>query len=134
MSDTSTRTKLEQGRAAFAFDAASQGKELSKSSEYKAYVKKMPMLIKTNGLGAAVSFAYSKGKGRTDNAWGLIYEQIYEWLKKDPKDLIDLSSTNDLMKALINADSATYRATTVEVLALLNWMRRFAEGLITKEN
>jgi CRISPR-associated protein Cmr5 len=133
MSDTS-RTKLEQGRAAFAFDAAQRGAGLTKSSEYKAYVKKMPMLIKTNGLGAAISFAYSKGKGKTDNAWGLIYQQIYEWLKKDPKSLINLASTNDLMKALINADSPTYRATTVEVLALLNWMRRFADGLITKDN
>lgn len=134
MSDNTSRNKLEQGRAAFAFKAAEEGEKLPKNSEYKAYVKKMPMLIKTNGLGSAVSFAYSKGKGSTKNAWGLIYEQIYQWLKEDKKSLIELSSTNDLMKALINADSPTYRATTVEVLALLNWMRRFADGLITKEN
>lgn len=130
----SNRTTLEQGRAAFAYDAAVKGSELKKNTEYKAYVKKMPMYIKTNGLGAAMSFAFAKGKGKTDNAWGLIYHQITDWLgKKDEKHLIEISE-NNLMKALINADSSTYRATTVEVLALLNWMRRFAEGLITKED
>ncbi len=138
----SNRTTLEQGRAAFAYKAAVRGKSLrnkkgaDKSSEYKAYVKKMPMYIKTNGLGAAMSFAFAKGKGDSEhNAWGLIYHQITTWLgKEDDKHLIEIGDDNNLMEALINADSSTYRATTIEVLALLNWMRRFAEGLITKED
>lgn len=131
--NTSKRTTLEQGRAAFAYEAAEKGAALTKASEYKSYVKKMPMYIKTNGLGAAMSFAFSKGKGKTDNAWGLIYHQIEQWLSKDEKHLIDISNDTTLMKVLMNTDSSTYRATTIEVLALLNWMRRFAEGLITKD-
>jgi CRISPR-associated protein Cmr5 len=123
---------LEQGRAAFAYNAAVAGEKLSKNTEYKAYVKKLPMYIKTNGLGAAMSFAFAKGKGKTDNAWGLIYHQIESWLKKDEKQLLKLDGNISLMKALMDTDSSTYRATTIEVLALLNWMRRFAEGLITK--
>jgi CRISPR-associated protein Cmr5 len=133
MPENTSRTKLEQGRAAFAYDAALIGEKLSKNTEYKAYVTKLPMLIKTNGLGAAMSFAFAKGKGRTNNAWGLIYHQIETWLKKEDKHLIELGEDISLMKALMNTDSSTYRATTIEVLALLNWMRRFAEGLITKD-
>lgn len=148
MAENTSRTKLEQGRAAEAYKYAEDGRKLgggpkldeqgnvkseSKTAkEYKSYVKKLPMLIKTNGLGAAMSFCFSKGKGKTDNAWGLIYHQITNWLKKDEKHLIEITN-DDLMKALTNADSPTYRATTIEVLALLNWMRRFAEGLITKD-
>jgi CRISPR-associated protein Cmr5 len=136
MAESTLRTKLEQGRAAEAYKYAQEGADTSKkhkSSEYKSYVKKLPMLIKTNGLGAAMSFAFAKGKGGKDNAWGLIYHQITAWLNKEEKHLIEISE-NDLMKALMNTDSSTYRATTIEVLALLNWMRRFAEGLISKDD
>ncbi|HBK54138.1 MAG TPA: type III-B CRISPR module-associated protein Cmr5, partial [Syntrophomonas wolfei] len=35
-----------------------------------------------------------------------------------------------LVKCLISLPSVEYRTATVEVLALFNWLRRFAEGLI----
>lgn len=127
------RIKLEQGRAAFAYQCAEAGKGLTKSKEYKSYVKKMPMLIKTNGLGAAVAFAFAKGSkgGQPDknSAWGLLYSQIEERLKEDQKKLIEFQP-NRLAYQLTEEPSATYRAVTVEVLALLSWIKRFAEALI----
>lgn len=136
MAENTSRTTLEQGRADFAFKAAKKGSELSKASEYKAYVKKLPMYIKTNGLGAAISFCFAKGSknGEADNnkAWGLIYSQIEDWLK-NKWELGELNKGERLMENLLKMESAEYRATTIEVLALLNWMRRFAEGLITKD-
>lgn len=138
MAETS-RTTLEQGRAAFAYAAAVKGEKLSKNTEYKAYVKKLPMYIKTNGLGAAISFAFAKGNGKNGKngipdekkAWGLIYLQIEEWLK-DNWELGDFKKDETLIQNLLRLETPEYRATTIEVLALLNWMRRFAEGLITK--
>ncbi|MGB0931981.1 MAG: type III-B CRISPR module-associated protein Cmr5 [Chitinophagales bacterium] len=133
----SNRTTLEQGRAAEAYKYAVKGSELSKNSEYKAYVKKMPMYIKTNGLGAAMSFAFAKGSQsgipNRSKAWGLIYSQIEDWLK-NYWDLVDFDKEETMMANLVEIKSPEYRATTIEVLALLNWMRRFAEGLITKED
>jgi CRISPR-associated protein Cmr5 len=135
MAETS-RTTLEQGRAAFAYEAAVEGEKLSKNTEYKAYVKKLPMLIKTNGLGAAISFAFAKGSkngvAQKDKAWGLIYSQIEDWLKNN-WELSEFNQGERLMENLLKMESYEYRATTIEVLALLNWMRRFAEGLITKD-
>lgn len=132
----SNRIMLEQGRAAFAYKAAEAGNKLSKNKEYKSYVKKMPMLIKTNGLGAAVAFAFAKGSkgGQPDrnNAWGLLYTQIENWLKEDKKELIDFDP-NRLAYQLTTESSTTYRAVTVEVLALLSWIKRFAEALIEGE-
>lgn len=145
--EESLRTTLEQGRAAGAYKYVEIGRllgggpkpnnkgdleESKTAKEYKSYLKKLPMLIKTNGLGAAMSFAFAKGKNDTSKAWGLIYHQVTTWLQQDDKHLIEISDDN-LMRALTNADSSTYRATTIEVLALLNWMRRFAEGLISGE-
>lgn len=136
MTSGNNRTRLEQGRAAFAYQCAEKGNGLTKSKEYKSYVKKMPMLIKTNGLGAAIAFAFAKGNkgGKPDlqNPWGLLYQQIEDWLREDEKRLIDVEPGR-LAKQLTLETSATYRAVTVEVIALLSWIKRFAEGLIEGE-
>ena len=36
----------------------------------------------------------------------------------------------ELVEQVINLESQTYRQVTVETLALLNWMRRFVDGLM----
>lgn len=131
------RNQLEQGRAAYAYECAERGKELDKSKEYKAYVKKMPMLIKSNGLGAAIAFAFAKGskggKPKEEDPWGVLYQQIEKWLVQDEKQLISFKE-NRLAHQLTQVESPTYRSTTVEVMALLAWMKRFAEALIEGES
>lgn len=155
-------TTLEQGRAAFAYECAIQGKdchekikqfkileveEYYKDSQYKSYVRKIPMYIKTNGLGNTFAFILSKQKkydkkkkkaaGEKENpknAYDLIYAQVSKWLKNnDKKYLLDGKENEDLVKIFIQLDSAKYRAVTVEVLALFNWLRRFSDGLIVDE-
>lgn len=137
MANGNNRSILEQGRAAFAYRCAEEGAGLNKKKEYKAYVKRMPMYIKTNGLGAAMAFAFSKGSkgGQIDesNAWGLLHQHIENWLKEDRKELIDFENGR-LAPALTKVDSYTYRAVTIEVTAFLSWLRRFAEGLIEGED
>ena len=133
---TSNTSKLEQGRANYDFECAENAnKELGqKKMEYKAYAKKLPMLIKTNGIGAAMAFAFSKsgksGVPDINNPWGLLYVQIENWLNKEDGLLLFKFEKNRLAKGLTEVDSGTYKAVTIEVLALLSWIRRFAEGLI----
>ncbi len=120
------RTSLEQGRAKFAYDRALEGTEIGK--EYKSFARKLPMLIKTNGLGAALAFAKSRNN---DNASKKIYEQIYCWLKTDNKlGIFEQDEMEDLVMVVISQNSSNYRALTVETLAFLSWLKRFAEGLI----
>ena len=131
---TTNICQLEQGRATYAYACAETGAKLDKKSEYKSYVKKLPMLIKTNGLGTAIAFAFAKGSRNgvpvASNSWGLLYIQIEKWIiNKDGLELMTFEE-NRFAKALTETDCQTYRAVTVEVLALLTWMRRFAEGLI----
>jgi CRISPR-associated protein Cmr5 len=99
--------------------------------EYKSYVKKIPMLIKTNGLGATFAFMLSKG-----GTYEVIGEQVLSWLEIDEKRFLnddDINSFKDLNKKIICSKSPEYRALTIEVLAFFNWLKRFADGLIEGE-
>lgn len=141
---------IENGRAKFAFECAKEGANLSNPSEYKSYVKKIPMMIQTNGLAPALAFVFSKSNGTdsSSQAYKKIYTQIESWLKKDPKNYLSSVSSvasqanpggkgntahPDFIQKIINMDSDTYRATTKEVLDFLAWLKRFAEGLIEKD-
>jgi CRISPR-associated protein Cmr5 len=130
---TSLIGKLEQGRAKLAWERAMLAKGTSSVNydEYKSYAKSIPMMIKTNGLGASLAFIRSKAKKKTgDNtAYGQIYSDITEYFKQKHKTyLIDLSK-KELVEAVIDLDSPTYRIVTVETLAFMQWLKRFAEGL-----
>lgn len=143
--DTSTLKGIEQGRASCAYEYVSvvatkwvestteKEKKHSKAARnYKAYTRKIPMLIKTNGLGAALAFIKAKGKDDSSTPYGLLYEQIGNWLQKSEitKGLMKAHPNMDLVKIVIQQDSYHYRILTIEVLALMGWMSRFAEGLI----
>lgn len=127
-----TRQQLEQGRANTAYkrvkDFVESKPGKSTMDEYKSYSKKFPMMVKTNGLGAALAFIKSKQK----KAYNRLYDDLTEWLKEDHKKIIDLSH-GDLLEKVVNIDdSAKYRAVSNEVLAFMNWHRRFTEGMIGK--
>jgi len=121
--------KLEQGRAEFAYKCAEDGAELEKKKEYKSYVKKIPMLIKTNGLGATLAFMKSKG-----GTYDVIYEDIFRWFcereKSNCAGLFPILETDDLIRKVISLNSTQYRAITIETLAFMGWLKRFSDGLI----
>ncbi len=131
----STRTNIEQERAAYAYTGVKRAKEglRSKAKEYKAYSKKVPMLIKTSGLGGAIAFMYSKGfsNGRLqeNTAYGLLYKQTQDWLQQQGW----IGQDEPMINAVIARQSKEYRAITNEIFALYNWLRRFAEGMIEGE-
>lgn len=120
--------QLEGGRAAFAYKCALEGKSLGK--DYKSHVKKIPMMIKTNGLGA--TFAYLKSKNDKPT-YKELYRQTHDWLNKNFAFGDIFPQNADLVEVFIKLDSYTYRAVTIEVLAFFNWLKRFSDGLIEKE-
>ena len=92
--EATTLKTIEQGRAQYAFEKV---KEISDNSEdgskklkenYKSTAKKLPVLIKTNGLGQTLAFLKSKGGKIAINAYDKLYEHIGSWLQtKDGKRL-----------------------------------------------
>ncbi|WP_052354004.1 type III-B CRISPR module-associated protein Cmr5 [Flectobacillus major] len=99
--------------------------------EYKAYSRKIPMLIKTNGLGA--TFAYMKAKGKSNGTpYHLLYEQTQAWIQS--RTYLDGYIQKDILKSIVELDSNKYRALTSEVITLFGWLKRFSEGLIEGED
>ena len=119
-----TRKGIEQGRAKYAFEAVKSVSDDKLKKEYKSAAKKLPVLIKMNGLGQSLAFIKQR-----NNGYDKLYEQIGNWLQtEDTKQLV---STGELVEQVIQLESPGYRQITVEALALLNWIRRFVDGLMT---
>ncbi len=120
MSENSTvSTGIEQGRATQAYSFVDEMKGSSDWKEYRSGVKKLPVLIKTNGLGQALAFIQNR------NNFPKMYQQLGAWLQ-DKKKVV---KPGDLVQEVIKMESVEYRQVTVETLAMLNWMRRFVDGL-----
>lgn len=94
------------------------------------------MIIKTNGLTYAVSFAYSKakiGQSGGDKAWALVYHHIKEWLSQNTHDILGGKMGADpkpkqLMSALTKLKHDELMWVTTEVIEFFNWLKRFAHG------
>ena len=131
---------LEQERASYAYSKISQIAELDEDvqEKYHSYVRSAPALILTNGLGNALAYYLSKAKvsdeeieskvgglkGR-ERAYAELYLHMVEWLKRrgygDLKWLVNTATSLEVFQA------------TKEVIALLNWMKRFADAMLKEE-
>lgn len=126
---------IEQARAAFAWKCAE-----GKTKEYGRQINKVPTYLKTNGLLNTMAFFYSKpGEGKGD-----VLKDICRWLTGDKADSYDifpliekgkLPEGDTLEKQVLNylLDIQTSNARfiiqcTAEILALMNWSRRFAKS------
>ncbi len=122
-----SKSLLEKGRAAYAYKQVSvyfNSKPEKQQKEYRSYLKKLPAMIQMNGLGQTFAFYSSQGGTYQD-----IYNQISLWLgERYEESFFDKGA----VEAIISMNSGDYRMMTVEVMALSNWMRRFADGLIRK--
>ena len=121
-----TRKGIEQGRATYAFakvDSVSKNGSDNLKKTYKTAAKKLPVLIKTNGLGQSLAFIKKRNGG-----YDKLYEQVGEWLQTE--DTQGLVPQGELVEQVIQLESPAYRQVTVETLALLNWVRRFVDGLM----
>jgi CRISPR-associated protein Cmr5 len=112
-----------------------------KQKKYKRYIRSTPMRILTNGLGATIAFIFSKRLKGDSEIYNQINAHIYDWLRKEHnKHLIKLDDkknpekkSKELTDKIIHLKSPEYRAVTNEVLALFNWLKRFADGMIEGE-
>ncbi len=88
-------------------------------SEFRSLARSFPTMVHTNGLTAASAFLYAK-KNKSP-AHHIMYKLLSVQLLKD-KD-------NDLMTTISNMESESLRLATVEIMSLLVWVKRFAEGM-----
>ena len=125
----SRQRSLEQQRAAAAWQCVQSVKGKSWSRDYSQLAKSVPSMVQVNGLGQTLAFLRSKGK-KGDNEHARLAADVSRWVGQQ----LFGSARDDLMPWITGqATAAEYRRATVEALAFLNWLRRFAEAELDEE-
>lgn len=109
------RQTVEQTRAAYALTCIRAVQPSGQGASYLPTVRGLPAMVLTNGLGQTLAFL--KAKNKRD-----LYRHLDRWVGKQ------LGLPGDLLEAVTQMDVATYRLAQVEALALLGWLKRFAEA------
>jgi CRISPR-associated protein Cmr5 len=123
------QTKEQQrAKAAWADVQAVDRKSLDVKRKYRGLVLKLPVMVLTNGLGQTLAFLRSKGKGDTNDPHEIVYSHLQSWLFREIRWADATQPT--LIERIFNTTSETYRQATVEALAYLHWLRRFAEAVL----
>ena len=136
---------LEQERAKFAYEKVGEVRKEDGDTQgrYVSYVKSAPVLILTNGLGQALAFYLSKLDRPIDvdyktidpkefpegdkMAYAYLYRHISEWLARR------VTEGQDPLKYYMEHDGMSAIRLTDETIALLNWLKRFADAMLKKE-
>jgi len=115
---------LEQERAQHAWSCVQDVKDKPFAGDYRTIAVKVPSLIVTNGLGQTLAFLRSKPDRQH---FQLLYRHLADWVGRK------VHADGDLLNWLVNeATSQQYRLATMEALALLQWLKRFAEAELPK--
>ena len=130
------RPTLDQLRAQHAWQAVEQALKLNSEDKEKTFpseTKRLPMRIKTAGLGQALAFLSAKAKEKDQGgaARRLLLVQLGKWIL-DERRLGSHSPDTDehraLIQAIINGNADLLRRATEEALLYLQWLTRFSEA------
>lgn len=106
-------------------------------NKMKSYCRKLPVLIKTNGLLAALSFLKGKSKVKKEdgkegkNEYFYIYSWIESWLNS--MEYIsegEIDNDKNIIEKIINANSTNYSIYTKEAIEISIWYKRHVEAMI----
>jgi CRISPR-associated protein Cmr5 len=125
----SQQGSLEQRRANYAWRRINEVKEKGFAKKYGQLARSAPADVQTNGLGQTLAFWRANGfkaSKAQQNEHAQLLDDVSGWVMKR----FDWRHENGLL-GWITGDGATtdgYRQATVETLALLVWIKRFAEA------
>ena len=111
----SRRQTTEQRRAAEAWKAVSEV-ERGEQGKYSTWVRKLPALIQSNGLGSAMAFLYVKNPS--------LYRHVSRWVTEHLN-----HQGGDLLDLIRRASAEEYRRATAEAIVYAGWLKRYVEGL-----
>lgn len=120
MTQISSQQTLQQRRAAHAHAKVTGIERAAFAKEYGSEVRRLPAMIQTDGLGAALAFLLAKGKDQHKE----VYHHIEEWLRQPEQ----FGFTGDLLEWVLKQPTPVYRQIASETLAYVGWLKRFAEA------
>lgn len=128
---------LDQQRAKFAWDAVQSNRQkLAKFSDYKKLAKGAPALIMGNGLMPALAFYASRKKDHADALRDDILAALNQRFARDPAWQPLPRTFSEAMDRLttVRPGSGFYMRATDEALAMLKWLRQFADAIDAQAN
>lgn len=134
-SDTGTVSKQanpktqQQARAEYALNQikktlAAHSDDDRFKQDFKSYASSFPAMIQMNGLGQAAAFYRSK-KGTHE----ALYHILSDWLTSGDR---PYQQHQDLLEALTTEGMSDYLLAQAEALALLGWLKKFANTFIPR--
>lgn len=113
---------LDQQRAQYAWARAEKN---AMKNGYRELAKGAPALIMGNGLMSALAF-YNSRTGANKDPAELILADVLGWLAK--RQMVP-NGFSAAMKAFFDSGSQDYMHATEETLAMLKWLRQFADAV-----
>lgn len=127
---------LGQKRAAFALDEVLNNR-CNNAKEFKTFCAGAPSVILQNGFGQALAFWYAKGKDKSEDKHHVLLNIIMRWLCLKNGDVQNAfqacGNIQDMVRTLSGMDQKQYLAAQKETLALLEWVKRYANALLKGE-
>ncbi|MBB4266677.1 type III-B CRISPR module-associated protein Cmr5 [Roseospira visakhapatnamensis] len=123
----------EPNSARQADDTQADKKKSSHAKAFGGQAKKLPMRIRAAGLGQALAFVRAKAKPGTEQKVNpgliLLLERLGGWVlpRLDPATAAPVSD-DALLRAILDNDATFLRRATLEAMAWLEWVNRFAEA------
>ena len=125
---------LGQKRAAYALQEVLQN-TCNKPKEFKTLCAGAPAVILQNGFGQALAFWFSKVKGNQSDKHQVLLDIIMKWLclkdgEVENTFIQPCQTTKEIVAVLSSTSQQKYLAAQRETLALLEWVKRYANALI----
>ncbi len=118
---------LGQQRAEFALNKVMS---IEVNDEFASLANGAPSMILQNGLGLTAAFWKQKGNGNSGERYTQLLGWVREWL--NARKIISSSDVASFFTALSKTDQMDYIKAQRETLALLEWVKRYANGFKPK--
>ena len=115
---------LQQERARHALGKVQSWVALNDGSKLKARTSELPFMIHANGLGQAAAFFKSK---KNKDGYDVVLLALQDWMAQPSR---PFAGKTDLMRAIVEADLATYRLAQAEAMAYMDWVKKFASAYL----
>ncbi|MDD3553721.1 MAG: type III-B CRISPR module-associated protein Cmr5 [Deltaproteobacteria bacterium] len=105
-------------------------------AEFKPLTAGLPAMILQNGFGQTLAFLISKEKNKEQKEQNgdkhrTAFDIITEWLIK--RKLIHQGKPSDILKQISEMEQSKYLQAQKETLAMLEWLKRYANAELLEE-
>lgn len=136
---TAKRTDLQRSRMQAALQEVQtidRTFDVKKKSEYRALVRKFPLMFRSHGMGAALAFLRAKASGKTasESPHQALLDQLHQWLQTHPHPMAPqlVATGNKWIESLmeLEMEKSAYQLLRRELSLYLDWLRTITEGIV----